>query len=195
MFRVTNIATAVNGVQVYPNPTGSGPIVSAIGSDTNIDLRLGAQGTGSIIPNVNNSISLGKSGALWSSVWAQNGTIQTSDEREKTEISDSLLGINFINSLRPVSYKFKIGKNVVTKTDENGLPKKIESVAGERVHYGLLAQEVKSAIPEGTDFGGWILTDKNDNDSAQGLRYEEFIAPMIKAIQELSVKVSALETK
>jgi hypothetical protein len=33
----------------------------------------------------------------------------------------------------------------------------------------------------------WILEDAKDPESAQGLRYTEFIAPMIKAIQDLHI--------
>jgi len=43
--------------------------------------------------------------------------------------------------------------------------------------------------------GGWVLTDINDQNSLQALRYEEFIAPLIKAVQELSARVTALENK
>ena len=39
-----------------------------------------------------------------------NGTINTSDERLKKDIQDSDLGLDFINKLRPVSYKFKKDK-------------------------------------------------------------------------------------
>lgn len=48
---------------------------------------------------------------------------------------------------------------------------------------------------KGDDFGGWVMVDKNDPDSAQALRYEELIAPLIKAVQELAAKVAALEAK
>jgi hypothetical protein len=182
----TQSANSVNRIQVTGTDTGTSPIVQATGTDTDVDLRLAGKGSGAVAPNVDNATTLGKSGARWSAVWAANGMIQTSDQREKTEIADSSLGLDFINSLRPVSYKFKVGGNVVTETDENGLPTKIEPIAGQRVHYGLLAQEVKAALPEGTDFGGWVLTDKNDPNSEQGLRYEEFIAPLIKSVKELS---------
>jgi hypothetical protein len=39
------------------------------------------------------------------------------------------------------------------------------------------------------------LADKDDPDSTQGLRYGEFIAPLIKAVQELSQKVADLEAR
>jgi hypothetical protein len=66
-------------------------------------------------------------------------------------------------------------------------------VAGKRQHFGLIAQEVKAALPEGIDFGGWIQDDMNDPGSLQSLRYEQFIPILIKAVQELSVRVKELE--
>ena len=46
-----------------------------------------------------------------------------------------------------------------------------------------------------SDFGGWKIQDTTDANSTQFLAYEEFISPMIKAIQELSAKVTTLEAK
>jgi len=66
---------------------------------------------------------------------------------------------------------------------------------GVRTHFGLLAQEVKAALPDGLDFAGWALADKEDAESTQFLGYAELIAPMIKAIQELNAKVEALEAQ
>jgi hypothetical protein len=166
--------------------------------------------SGALVPATDNAYILGASGFRWSAVWAANGTIQTSDERTKTAIEDSPLGLDFISDLRPVAYKFKVGGNKVIRqvyrdsegnevdaNSDGANPAEIitEEVAGQRVHYGLLAQEVKAALPEGTDFGGWILTDKNDPTSEQGLRYEEFISPLIKAIQELKAEVEILKAK
>ncbi len=67
--------------------------------------------------------------------------------------------------------------------------------AGVRTHYGFVAQEVKAALDEAGvgDFAGWVLSDKNDPGSTQGLRTDQFIAPLIKAVQELAARVAALE--
>jgi len=46
-------------------------------------------------------------------------------------------------------------------------------------------------LPNNIDFGGWIQTDTSDENSEQGLRYDEFISPMIKAIQELKQQFDA----
>ena len=64
-------------------------------------------------------------------------------------------------------------------------------MAGVRKHYGLIAQEVKEALDKAgvEDFGGWV----NQEDNTQALRYEEFIAPLIKAVQELSARIKAIE--
>jgi len=75
-------------------------------------------------------------------------------------------------------------------------PPLIEVIPGKRTHYGLIAQDVKQTLDEigvsTTDFAGYVAGDV-ENDETLGLRYEEFISPMIKAIQELSSKVNQLE--
>ena len=71
-------------------------------------------------------INLGHPNYRWDTVYAVNTTIVSSDERDKIEITDSILGREFINNLRPVKYKWKNG--------------------GKRFHYGLTAQDVKDAL-------------------------------------------------
>jgi hypothetical protein len=69
------------------------------------------------------------------------------------------------------------------------------TTAGTRTHYGLIAQEVKDALDalSVASFAGWGMADPEDEESTQHLRYEEFIAPLIKAVQELAARVTALE--
>lgn len=150
---------------------------------------------GFVFPVVDNSVKCGKSGFRWSEVWAANGAIQTSDEREKTDIAPSALGLDFIRSLKPVSYRWKIGGKRVTATAEDGSILGVEALPGKRTHYGLIAQQVKEALDRSGvgDFAGWVLEDLDKPDSAQHLRYDQFIAPLIAAVQELSARVSELE--
>jgi len=168
--------------------------------------RIALNNTPQLAPNTDNSLSLGGISNRWVAVYAVNGTIQTSDARQKHLITNSVLGLEFIKSLRPVSYKWNVGENIVEKVkdedgndiiEEDGSSKvTIVPKPGERTHWGLIAQEVKvAADAAGVDFGGWILGDKENPDSEQGLRYDQFIAPLIKAVQELSVKVQLLESK
>jgi len=190
-----------------------------VGSTVSVD-RVELLSDGNLVPVTDNLYTCGGLGQRWSAIWAANGTIQTSDERAKKDIADSELGLNFIKSLRPVSYKWIEGSKKIVKQvkldkdgnevlDSNDLTEELksgeiitESIPGERTHFGLLAQEVKAALPEGVDFGGWVLTDKENPDSQQALRYDQFIAPLIKAVQEqqkqieeLSAEVAALKSK
>ena len=61
--------------------------------------------------------------------------------------------------------------------------------------YGFIAQEVKQALDDHgvTDFSGWHVTD--DADALQGVSYEMFVMPLVKAVQELSAKNAALEAR
>ncbi len=202
-----------NGMTIYSGATSSGSIDFANGTsgtnryqgilfyDHNVQELCGATDNGStrwrtgstgFYPNADNSIPLGKSGARWSAVWSANGTIQTSDEREKTEITDSALGIDFIKTLHPVSYKWIEGGKIQVEGERDTY----QSVPGDRTHWGFIAQEVKQAVDAaGVDFGGWILTDKDDPDSQQALRYDQFIAPLTKALQEAIAKIETLEAQ
>lgn len=155
---------------------------------------------GTFQPSAHNTYALGTSSIAWSNIYAQSGTVQTSDERLKNTIEDSVLGLDFINALRPVSYKLNEGQRVYVPAsvdaDGNEVPESYEVIPGRRKHFGLIAQEVKAAVDAaGTDFGGWVLADLEDADSKQALRYEEFVAPLIKAVQELTARVVALEAQ
>ena len=66
-------------------------------------------------------------------------------------------------------------------------------ISGSRTHYGLGAQSVETTLElvgkDSMDFAG-LITGSN-----YALRYHEFISPMIRAIQELTNKVTQLESQ
>lgn len=126
-------------------------------------------------PSTDNARDCGTATNRWKDIYATNGTIQTSDERLKTDIVDSDLGLEFINSLRPVRYVWR------------STPEKPRTCH----HYGVIAQQTKAVLDELgiADFAGYIRDEKHD---AYGLRYTEFIAPIIKAIQELNEEIATL---
>ena len=105
-----------------------------------------------------------------------------SDKNKKNTIVDSDLGLSFVNKLKPVSYKFN-GKT--------------------RTHYGLIAQDVETVLSDisksTTDFAGFCkddISEEQDGSSYRyGLRYGEFIAPLIKAIQEQQTIIDDLKTR
>ena len=130
--------------------------------------------SGVLRPVSDNVMTLGASGARWSAVWSATGTIQTSDARAKTAIAPSDLGLDFLRLLEPVRFQWKTGDA--------------------RTHYGLIAQQVAEvAAGLAADFGGHVLADPNDPQSQQALRYDQFIAPLVRAVQELAERVDGLE--
>lgn len=173
---------------------------------TSSGARMGV--TTNFIPDSDNTYNLGLTGNRWIRVFAVNTTISSSDARIKKDIETSSLGLSFIESLRPVSYKFVVGGKELVY-DENGEPViegydkhgqaifKYKDVPGKRRHWGFIAQEVKQAIDESgvEDFAGWSIADVNDPESTQSLSYEQFISPVVKAIQELSAEVKSLKTR
>lgn len=169
---------------------------AAVINSGNVFEKYGNSTSARIIPQSDNAGYLGESSHRWQAVYAVNGSIQTSDRNLKTEITNSALGLDFVKALRPVSYKWISGGKHF-EYDEEDVRKEnptITDVAGKRNHYGLIAQEVKEALGD-TDFGGWVSEDVTDENATQSLRYDQFIAPLIKAVQELSAKVDTLETE
>jgi hypothetical protein len=188
------------GYLAFKTRANGGSLTEAARIDSSGNLLLGAtsqtggakisvggnSSTSRVVPNTDNVGYVGDSGARWQAIYAVNGTIQTSDGREKNAIQDSNLGLSFIQSLRPVSYKWNVGENIVTYDEEGNTV--VTPRAGVRTHYGFIAQEVKAAVPENVDFGGFV---QEPDDGPMSLRYHEFIGPLVKAIQELNAKVDA----
>ena len=125
-------------------------------------------------------------GATGTPSWARS-----SDERYKKDIQDNTdCGLAFIKDLRPVTYRWR-AKSEIDNTLPDYDPNETESSYTGKV-YGLIAQEVKQALDDHniTEFGGWGQMPDSD---IQVLGAEMFIYPLIKAVQELSAKVTALE--
>ncbi len=115
-----------------------------------------------------------------------------SDERLKKDINTNTdCGLDFINDLRTVTYKWK-APSEVPSTFTNYDANQTEAVHKNKM-YGFIAQEVKAALDKHniTDFNGWSQDDKG----VQGISYEMFVMPLIKSVQELSAKVNVLEAK
>jgi hypothetical protein len=151
----------------------------------------------SLQPGGDNSQSLGTSSKRWSVVYSATGTINTSDEREKLDLRDSDLGLAFLEDIRPVKFRYLRGGSQQVRVDPVTDKADYESTPGQRTHYGLSAQNVRAALDKHgvEDFAGWVLTDKNDPASTQGLRYDQFVSILIRAVQELSREVKALKAR
>jgi len=121
-----------------------------------------------------------------SSIGGYAGWTNISDGRVKKNVKEDVVGLEFIKKLRPVTYNLDvraINQRAQVKEEEGDA----ELIAQkETITYsGFIAQEVEKAAREiGYDFSG-VDAPKNEND-LYGLRYAEFVVPLVKAVQELS---------
>ena len=122
----------------------------------------------------------------------------SSDERKKKNIQDVSLGLDFVNDLRTVTFQFRPNEEHPEEwghfeLDDDGNKVYDETTDTDKVHLGMIAQEVKAAMDtagvDGENFGGW----SNGKKGGQGIAPADFVYPLIKAVQELSAKVEALE--
>lgn len=145
-----------------------------------------------------NQVQLGN---LATVTYAYGAVQNRSDRRDKADIRDTALGLDFIMNIRPVDFKWNYRDSYIeTVTNEDGELEVIKhendgSRTRNRYHHGVIAQEVKEVIDTmGVDFGGY-----QDHSMSEGgcdvlsVGYEEFIAPMIKAIQELKKEIEVLK--
>jgi hypothetical protein len=148
-------------------------------------------------PAADNAYTIGGSGRRWSEVWAANGTIQTSDARDKTDVTpiDGEAATALVAAIAPVSFRWIVGgKSVVGMNEETG-DVVTEDRPGTRRHAGYLAQDVKAALDQaGLDLGCWGLENREDPDSPQWIRPDQLVPLLWAAVRHLNTEVSALKT-
>ena len=121
-----------------------------------------------------------------------DGTVVNSDKRFKKDISDiSDNEVDFILGLTPKKYKLIYGTS-------------------NRYHYGFVAQDVAELMDNTIGDSGILIKGEikpkedddytpvdfaDENTFRYGLRYDEFIAPMIKTIQYLQKEIESLSNK
>lgn len=146
-------------------------------------------------PATNGYVTLGQSSYRWAQIYSTTASISTSDRNEKKDIEtlDENRMYRFINAIDPVSYKF------------------IENTS-DRTHFGMIAQQIEEAMQEvglsDKDFAGYIKSPKVrtiespkgtedtweevPGEYTYGLRYEEFISPIISCVQHQAKLIDEL---
>jgi len=151
-------------------------------------LRLGGS---SVTPASDATITLGSSSLRWTSVFAVNGVINTSDARDKTNVENLKYGLEELRKLRPVSFDW------IDRPQE-----------GRKI--GLIAQELAEVLPEVVRTWDWNY----DSDSRKktpekvmsnrlGVYYSDIIPVIVNGIKELddrtinfsSAKIADLESR
>jgi len=166
-------------------------LTTPAGSTARIE-RLRIDPDGTTRPAVDNAHTLGRATARWATIFAVNGTINTSDARDK-EVAGTLdtIGPEMVDRVAPVLFRWKSGGQVWSP-EAGGFVEQ----PGLRLHAGFLAQEVRSAMTEaGAEFAAWGLDDAADPASRQWLRPDELIAVLWAALRDTRARLASLETR
>lgn len=148
-------------------------------------------------PTSSNSVHIGNTSVT--SIKGQVGFTTYSDKRFKKNIrEDEVVGLEFINRLKPVTYNYDVKSYSKWKEANYG---EVDTAFWkgkydiEEIRFsGFLAQDVELIAKEtGYDFSG-VDKPKNAKDS-YGLRYAEFVVPLVKAVQELNEQFRVLQER
>jgi hypothetical protein len=116
-----------------------------------------------------------------------------SDERYKKDIVDSEAGLSLINALRPRTFNYK-NKGELPDFFSAYEEGSTEVYKSSQTQHGFIAQEVKAAIDADDSIkDGFKLWDERD-DGAQEVAEAALIPVLVKAIQELTARIEALES-
>jgi hypothetical protein len=174
---VSNNNTVI-GYRTLGNPSVSGSNNVVIGHESFTFLTTGSNnigiGEGAEVPSstASNQVRIGNTAVTCAAI--QVPWTITSDRRWKSDIKDSNLGLNFIKKLNPVSYR-----------RNNDKSRKLE--------YGFIAQELDQALHQSKVVNDGIVSKADDG--MLSVRYNDLLAPMVKAIQQQQSIIKKLVTR
>lgn len=137
---------------------------------------------------VSNEITLGNS-SITALRCAVTSITSLSDERDKSEIKDLDYGLDFVDSLKPREFVWNNRPEFTKEFDEDGNETEVEFYSSNKgkKDFGFIAQEVQ-ALDDDT-----LRLVYDENPEKLELSYGKLVPILVKAIQDLSAKVTALE--
>jgi hypothetical protein len=208
-----NNNTAIGHSALYGNTLGSQNIAigdaALTGNQTGIgNIAIGANSGSALLPALNNTIAIGYGvyadannqvrigNPSNTSIGGYAAWTNLSDGRFKKDVREDVKGLDFIKRLRPVTYS--IDYQLLDATNKNHLPNaahqslKPDPEKSAARMSGFIAQEVEVLTKEtGFAFGG-VDAPKN-KEGLYGLRYSEFVVPLVKAVQEQQDMIEKLQ--
>ncbi|NNL92343.1 MAG: hypothetical protein HKO66_08945, partial [Saprospiraceae bacterium] len=126
---------------------------------------------GDIRPSADNVYDLGTSSHRYDDVYATNGTINTSDRRDKKNIASMPYGINEILALNPIIYQWK-------ESMDSGFK------------LGLIAQDLEEVLPEVVKKHDYKVSEEDESVFTRveadrlGVYYSDIIPVLVKGMQD-----------
>jgi len=118
---------------------------------------------------IGTSTDLGYKLGVNGTAYATGAAGALSDIRHKNNVLDINEGLDAVMKLRSVSYLWN--EEFITDNGMKGL------------HYGFIAQEVKDVLPD-------VVLEQSNEEKTLGLKYNEIIPVLVKAIQELNERLN-----
>jgi len=203
--------TAIGGFALMSNTKGNCNTVIGFGADVAVDNLTNTTVIGSYaMATESNQVVIGNSTVNKIGGYAE-WTTYPSDGRAKKNIQENVPGLNFINRLQPVTYNldlnvldelqksdnpkinsFRDSLRMAASPEEKAVMANARADKEKEVYSGFVAQDVeKAALSVGYNFNG--VDAPQNGKGAYGIRYAEFVVPLVKAVQELSAKNDQLQ--
>ena len=190
--------TAVGWRALYSNTSGTYNTALGFGTNSAGSIYSNSTGIGYNADNTaSNSVVVGNGSVT--SIGGQVGWTTLSDGRFKKNVrNDEVRGLDFITALQPVTYNYDLKAKERWYKERFGENEDAEwegKYEIEQMRFsGFIAQEVeKAAELLGYEFSG-VDAPKNEND-IYGLRYSEFVVPLVKSVQELNEELQSKSQK
>ncbi len=176
--------------------TGIGTGNTAVGNNAGSALHFGNNNTfignqaQASAASPDNEFTLGNSSVAV--LRCQQTTITAlSDERDKTSVEDLPYGLDFIDSLKPKKFIWDNRPEKIVKRNDEGEKVEIEVVSANKgkKDIGFIAQELQTVDDE------FLNLVYDSNPERLEASYGKLIPVLVKAIQDLSAKVTELENK
>ena len=167
---------------------GAGSDVSAATAAGQIVIGDGLAGTADSRVHIGDGTS-----HIYNDYNTNNTWTHSSDERQKRNIQDNELGLDFLLKIKPRTFQLKAQIDMPKEWFPKIKPIDMETEAPENWLHGFVAQEVKEAMDQVgcKEFAGWDVIDTG----RQQVSFEAFVPPIVSAIQELSKKDDELESE
>jgi hypothetical protein len=124
--------------------------------------RLQVSEEGNLLPESDGLYALGDENHHWLSVYTL-GTFNASDGRYKENVKPLPYGLDEVAALRPVTFEWISGQD-------------------DRLHYGLIAQEVREVLPE-------VVSGDDGPNGTLGINYGELVPVLVNAVQEQKAEI------
>jgi trimeric autotransporter adhesin len=155
---------------------------------------------GGVITTQSNRIVLGDENI--SNAHIQVDWTVVSDQRDKTDFNNLNLGLDFVNKLNPVTYKWD--KRIKYVADKDKETVDLNTIVHDGTHkedwldIGFKAQEVEAlekASGYDKDTNTNLIVTITEDGKQYGLQYSKFVPILVNAIKELKAEIDLLKNK